>query len=217
MLRASIPATIEIRLNITDAPVKVLADYTEMHQVLMNLCTNAAHAMGDSGGVLEILIGTVEIDEKVASVNPDFNPGLYQRLTVSDTGHGMDKEIQARIFDPFFTTKAQGEGTGMGMSVVHGIVKNHGGTITVYSEPGTGLHFSCLHSSHGVRFGRKPPGFSKSRSAHSVWSISYLWMMKRPLWILPRKFSIPWATRLPAAPPVWKPWSRLRRILIDSI
>ena len=141
LLRASIPTTIEIRLKTSDTPVKVFADYTEMHQVLMNLCTNATHAMGDSGGILEIHIELLDIDERSAFNNPNLNPGLHQRITVSDTGHGMDKEILSRIFNPFFTTKEQGEGTGMGLSVVHGIVKSHGGTITVYSEPGKGSTF----------------------------------------------------------------------------
>ena len=141
LIRASLPATIEIRMNIPGAPDKVWADYTEMHQVLMNLCTNAAHAMEESGGILEVILEQAEIDDRSASMDPALTPGLYQRITVSDTGHGMDREVQSRIFDPFFTTKEQGKGTGMGMSVVHGIIKSHGGAITVYSEPGQGSTF----------------------------------------------------------------------------
>ena len=141
LLRASLPTTIEIRQEIEDTSDVVLADPTQIHQVIMNLCTNAAHAMRESGGVLEVLLEGVIVDESLASGYPELNPGRYQRLTVSDTGHGMDQETLARIFDPFFTTKDQGEGTGMGMSVVHGIIKNHRGAIMVYSEPGVGSTF----------------------------------------------------------------------------
>ena len=141
LLRPSLPTTIEIRQEIADTPDTVLADPTQIHQVLMNLCTNAAHAMMDKGGVLDIILDSVVIGEKSAAQHVELNPGRYQRLTVSDTGLGMDKETLIRIFDPFFTTKEKGKGTGMGMSVVHGIVKSHGGTITVYSELGIGSTF----------------------------------------------------------------------------
>ena len=141
LLRASIPMTIEIRYRSDTVSDSVLADPSQMHQVIMNLCTNAAHAMSGAGGVLDVILESVTIDEVEASRYPDLNAGRYQRLSVSDTGHGMDKRTLARIFDPFFTTKKQGEGTGMGMSVVHGIIKNHHGAIMVYSEPGVGTTF----------------------------------------------------------------------------
>ena len=142
LLRASVPTTIEIRQEIGDTSDRVLADPTQLHQVIMNLCTNAAQAMKEHGGQLDVILASVTVDEFLASQYTELNPGRYLKLTVSDTGHGMDKETLARIFDPFFTTKEHGEGTGMGMSVVHGIVKNHGGAISVYSEPGKGSTFN---------------------------------------------------------------------------
>ncbi len=143
LLRASIPTTIEIRKNIAKEASKVMADPTQIHQVLMNLCTNAAFAMSKEGGILGI--GLENIDLKTDKPKyPDLRPGPYIRLTVSDTGTGMDEAVKARIFDPFFTTKGPGEGTGLGLSVVHGIVKSHGGIITVYSEPGKGATFHVL-------------------------------------------------------------------------
>ncbi|MBN2397061.1 MAG: PAS domain S-box protein [Deltaproteobacteria bacterium] len=145
LLKASLPATVEIRGNIDDQPhAVVLADPTQIHQVLVNLCTNAGHAMRKSGGVLEVSLAGVEVDGHAASQHADLHAGPYVRLTVSDTGEGMDREIMERIFEPFFTTKERGEGTGMGLAVVHGIVQNHGGAITVYSEAGKGTTFNVF-------------------------------------------------------------------------
>lgn len=140
-LKASLPATIEIRPNIASALSPILADATQMHQVLMNLCTNAAQAMGENQGVLEVTLDEVGLNQDDTSQFPHLKPGTYLKLTVSDTGDGMDAEVMARIFDPFFTTKKHGEGTGMGLSVVHGIVNSHDGAITVESEPGAGSTF----------------------------------------------------------------------------
>ncbi|MCD6585722.1 MAG: response regulator [Desulfobacteraceae bacterium] len=143
LLRASIPTTIEIRHNpMSDA--MVLADPTQIHQILMNLCTNAEHAMSESGGILEISLNNVMLDHDFASRNPEITPGQYLCLTVSDTGQGMSKELIKRLYDPFFTTKAPDKGTGLGLSVVHGIVKSHGGAITVQSEPGKGSSFNIF-------------------------------------------------------------------------
>jgi PAS domain S-box-containing protein len=145
LLKASLPSTIEIRGNIGDGRSEsILADPTQIHQVLMNLCTNAAHAMRKSGGVLEVSLASVDVDQNAASLHADLKPGPYVRLTVSDTGEGMARETTERIFEPFFTTKERGEGTGMGLAVVHGIVKNHGGAITVYSEKGKGATFNVF-------------------------------------------------------------------------
>ena len=141
LLRASLPSTIEIRHNIDNKCGPVMADPTQMHQLIMNLCTNAYHAMREKGGVLEVILTEVELDSDDLSPNLDLNPGTYLKLIVSDTGHGMDRIIMERIFEPFFTTKDPGEGTGMGLSIVHGVVKSHGGRITVYSEPGEGTTF----------------------------------------------------------------------------
>jgi CheY-like chemotaxis protein/two-component sensor histidine kinase len=137
-LRASIPKNIEIRSSIEVEPAVVLADPTQIHQVLMNLCNNAAYAMRGKEGILRVSVTRVEIDPQGVSRQVEAKPGPYLRLTVSDTGHGMDPEVRERAFDPFFTTKKPGEGTGMGLAVVHGIVKNHEGAITLESEVGKG-------------------------------------------------------------------------------
>ena len=141
LLRASIPTTIEIRQQIDPKCGYVMANPTQIHQVLMNLCTNAYHAMRETGGFLGVTLKPVEISSGDFVKNINLRPGSYLLLEVSDTGSGMDKETMSRIFEPYFTTKAQGEGTGMGLSVVHGIVKSHGGNVTVYSEPGIGTTF----------------------------------------------------------------------------
>jgi PAS domain S-box-containing protein len=144
LLRSSLPTTIKIRREIEIGPSDdvVMADPTQIHQILMNLGTNAAYAMRDKGGILHVAVKDVEADSSMVSRNPELRPGKYVKLTVSDTGNGMDAAIMERMFDPYFTTKKPGEGTGMGLAVVQGIVKNHGGAITVYSEPGQGTVFS---------------------------------------------------------------------------
>lgn len=147
LLRASIPLTIEIRANLGRDTGRVFADPTQIHQVVMNLCTNAVHAMqGQSHGVLEISLENVEVglDSPTVTGLCTLKPGGYLRLTVKDTGHGMSAKVMERIFDPFFTTKSLSEGTGLGLSVIHGIVEHHGGNITVQSEPGHGAQFCVL-------------------------------------------------------------------------
>jgi PAS domain S-box-containing protein len=141
LLRASLPATIEIRQNISTDCGAVMADPTQVHQVLMNLCSNAHHAMREKGGILEVELKSVDVDADFAVLVPNLREGPYVRLTLSDTGHGMDRPTMERIFEPFFTTKAVGVGTGMGLATVHGIVTSHNGAITVYSEPGKGTTF----------------------------------------------------------------------------
>jgi len=144
MMRASLPTTIEIRHHCKPGLAPVLSDPTQIHQVVMNLCTNAGHAMQDVGGVLEVTLDEVEIDAGDPDLSIDMQPGRYQVLTVSDTGRGMDASVKGRIFDPFFTTKGMGKGTGMGLSVVHGIVKSHGGKINCRSKPGEGTTFEVF-------------------------------------------------------------------------
>lgn len=140
LLRASLPTAIEIRSTfVPDAPA-ILADSTQIHQVIMNLGANAGHAMGDRG-VLEVRQTVIDVDASLAQTSPELHTGRYVRLSVSDSGCGMSRETVARIFEPFFTTKPQGEGTGLGLSVVHGIMKSHDGAVTVYSEPGKGTAF----------------------------------------------------------------------------
>jgi len=141
LLRAALPSTIAIRRELHEEAGTVLADPTQLHQVLMNLCTNAAHAMRDVGGVLTVDLDACEVTAPEA-VHPELAPGSYLRLMVRDTGHGMPPEIMERIFEPFFTTKGMGEGTGMGLAVVHGIVTKCGGVIAVESAPGHGTIFT---------------------------------------------------------------------------
>jgi len=140
LLRSSIPTSIEIRQNITKNVDTILADPTQINQVLINLCTNADHAMPD-GGILEVSLKNIELDENTATQYSDLNPGQYVNLTVCDTGHGISQGDIDRIFDPYFTTKEVGKGTGMGLPVVHGIVKSHGSTISVESKLGKGTTF----------------------------------------------------------------------------
>ena len=140
LLRSSIPATIVIHQNIVDCGT-VMADPTQIHQVLMNLCTNAYHAMRETGGELSVSLSVIELTAQDYLDNLPLQPGPHVQLSVRDTGCGMSKELQERIFEPYFTTKKQGEGTGLGLSVVQGIVQSHHGHITVYSEPGHGTEF----------------------------------------------------------------------------
>jgi PAS domain S-box-containing protein len=141
-LRVSLPKNIEIAERIEAESAMAVADPTQVHQILMNLGSNAAHAMREKGGLLEVGLSEVALEEETASRHIDLKPGAYLRLTVRDTGHGMTPEVMGRVFEPFFTTKKQGEGAGMGLAVVHGIVKSHGGAITVESELGKGTTFT---------------------------------------------------------------------------
>ncbi len=166
-LRASMPTTVEIRQDLTADKSVIVADPTQIHQVLTNLCTNAAYAMKEKGGVLDVCLEETTLTGEVLSGHRELKPGQYLRLTVSDTGYGIPEEILARVFDPFFTTKERGEGTGMGLSVVHGIVTDMGGAISVYSEPGIGTTFhlflpiynqECPDTSASVPVARKGSG-----------------------------------------------------------
>jgi PAS domain S-box-containing protein len=140
VLRPTFPANIKIREDPIDSKM-ILGDPAQIHQVIMNLCTNAAYAMDEAGGELEVSITKIEVGEDTATLNLDVPSGPYLRLTVRDTGHGMTNKVMVRIFDPYFTTKFNGRGTGLGLSVVHGVVKSHGGTITCKSVPGEGTTF----------------------------------------------------------------------------
>jgi len=143
LLKASLPSTIEIRQQIKARRSAVLANPTQIHQVLMNLCTNAHHAMRETGGVLTIRLYSEEIGETRAR-QYDLSVGDYLVLAVEDTGHGMSVTTKERIFDPYFTTKKKGEGTGLGLSVIHGIMRAHEGTIIAESEVGTGSTFTAF-------------------------------------------------------------------------
>ncbi len=143
-LRASVPATIEIRLKGEKTAATVLASSVELHQILMNLCTNAVHAIGENAGRIEIEIEPCEIEPSGRQAYPELDPGRYVRLIVRDNGHGIPAAILDRIFDPYFTTKEKGVGTGLGLAVVHGIVKKANGAVRVASEPGKGTEFEIL-------------------------------------------------------------------------
>ena len=140
-MRASFPATIEIRNHIDPNIENIFADPVQIHQVFMNLCTNAHHAMREMGGILEIKLTSVDLGPSCGLIHPDLRSGTYVKATVKDTGHGIDKATLSKIFDPYFTTKEKGVGTGLGLAVAHGIVQKHGGVITVESEPGKGTVF----------------------------------------------------------------------------
>jgi nitrogen-specific signal transduction histidine kinase/ActR/RegA family two-component response regulator len=141
LLRPVIPATITIRTNVPPRLPLIQADPTQLQQVVVNLTTNAAHAMEEAGGRLEIGLDLVEVDQEMASLRPQLKLGRFVRLSVTDTGVGMEAAILEKIFDPFFTTKGEGKGTGLGLAVVHGIIQQHGGYISVYSVPREGTTF----------------------------------------------------------------------------
>jgi CheY-like chemotaxis protein len=143
-LKASTPSNIELRSRIETASGVVLGDPTQIHQIMMNLCTNAIHAMKGPGGVLDVCLEETTLDGDDREPPPGLERGDYVRLVVSDTGCGIPEEILGRIFDPFFTTKPRGEGTGMGLSILHGIVEKMGGGVTVSSEVGAGTTFEVL-------------------------------------------------------------------------
>jgi PAS domain S-box-containing protein len=140
LIRSTIPTSIEIKQTVSHDCGVIKADPTQIHQIVMNLATNAYHAMEDTGGELKVGLKEVELGEQDV-INLEMEPGLYACLTVADTGTGMNKDLTDKIFDPFFTTKENGKGTGMGLSVVHGIVNKAGGFIHVDSEPGKGTEF----------------------------------------------------------------------------
>jgi len=153
LLRATLPSTIEIRHHISREKTHVLADPTQIHQIIINLCTNAAHAMRDKGGILDIRLSDVDIQHPELIPHPDLPVGSYVVLSVSDTGHGIDPAAKDKIFDPFFTTKNAGDGTGLGLSVVYGIVKRCGGAIDVVSEVGQGTTFTIYLPRVGLESG----------------------------------------------------------------
>jgi len=165
MLRATIPTTIEIRQHIDMQTGSIISDQTQIHQLLLNLCTNAAHAMEKKGGVLEISLQEICLHGHSLHGDPTTPPQRYARLTVADTGAGMDQATMERMYEPYFTTKEVGKGSGMGLAMVHGIVKNLGGLIHVDSQPGVGTTFQVYLPIHEqqvptleVKIEPPPPG-----------------------------------------------------------
>ena len=144
LLRASIPTSIDIRSHVPERVDTILGDPVHINQIMINLCTNAADAMARKGGVFEVSLENVILDERAAARFHDIRPGAYVHLTVRDTGHGIRPGVLDRIYDPYFTTKEVGKGTGLGLAVVHGIVTGHGGGIRVSSEPGRGTVFEVV-------------------------------------------------------------------------
>lgn len=145
MLRQAIPSSVQIRLVVGDAPDLVVADSVQMHQVVVNLCTNAWQAMrGTAEPQIDVCVSEYRLGEDTEPAFSGLKPGVYVQLSVSDRGSGVSIEHLDRIFDPFFTTKPPGEGTGLGLSVVHGVVQNHGGAIAVRSQLGKGTTFDIL-------------------------------------------------------------------------
>ncbi len=168
LMRASLPANIDIQQHIRSQEY-VLADPTQMHQVIMNLCANAGQALPAEGGMLELTVRDRHLTPEEIEDHPDLQPGPFLELIVKDNGHGIPPEIQSRIFDPFFTTKAKGEGTGMGLSVVHGIVKSCQGSILVTSTPAQGTAFHVLlPAMSAVEVGHKPADRNLLRGSERI-------------------------------------------------
>jgi two-component system cell cycle sensor histidine kinase/response regulator CckA len=148
LIRVTAPRHISIATTIAPDVPAILAEPTQIHQVVMNLCTNAVHALGEAAGRIGVRVEGVVLEQGLVESTAELLPGAYARLTVEDTGKGMSEGILERIFDPFFTTKEAGKGTGLGLSVVHGIMKSHGGGILVRSTPGAGSTFTLYFSAH---------------------------------------------------------------------
>ncbi|MFC1552738.1 response regulator, partial [Candidatus Latescibacterota bacterium] len=148
LIRSSLPSTIKIVQKITTESDLVYADPTQINQALMDLCTNSAHAMRKNGGTLTVSLDDETFDAERASELKDIEPGEYLEITIADTGHGISQDIIDRIYEPYFTTKKKGEGTGMGLAMVHGIVKSHNGAIIVESVEGEGTTFTILLPKH---------------------------------------------------------------------
>jgi len=148
-----LPSTIKIRRRIDPAPdggtYTIMGDPTQVQQVIMNLCTNASHAMKGKGGILDVSLSRTDFRSHDVARPKQLDIGSYVRLTVSDTGSGMTPELRERIFEPFFTTKEMGEGTGLGLSVVHGIVQSYGGAVSVYKRTRQGHFIPGLYSKPG--------------------------------------------------------------------
>ncbi len=142
LLRATLPARVELTFSAADSLPPVCADASQIHQVVLNLITNAWHAMEDNNaGRIAVRLEACQVDETLCSAHPALRPGPYIRISVIDNGKGMDAETLSRIFEPFFTTKPAGQGAGLGLSVVHGIVRSHGGALIAESQPGMGAAF----------------------------------------------------------------------------
>ncbi len=169
------PTTIEIHQSLDAACGPVLVDPTHVHQILLNLGSNAADAMREKGGLLDVRLDRVNADDRLIARFPQLAPGPYARLTVRDTGSGMDEPTLGRIFDPFFTTKESGVGTGMGLAAVHGIVSGYRGAIEVASKPGRGTTFEIylpIWTDEGEEEPRGDATRPQARRASTGWDTS---------------------------------------------
>ena len=151
LLRSAIPAMVKITHHLEPGCPPVLADPTQVHQVIMNISTNAWHALPETGGHIGISLRAVEVDAALTARHRELHPGTHVLLSITDNGHGMDAQTRERIFEPFFTTKPASKGSGLGLSVVHGIVKSHRGAILVESEPGRGTTFQVYLPARAAR------------------------------------------------------------------
>ncbi len=164
-LKTTFSANIDIKIKMDSETGMVMADPGQIHQLLLNLCQNAGQAMTNTGGVLKISLKQIFLDPESVSEYPNMIFGHYIRILIKDTGPGMDADIKERIFDPYFTTREPGEGTGLGLSVAHGIAVSHGGTILVDSHPGKGSTFELLLPSRQT--GRDKTGIKRNQSLPS--------------------------------------------------
>jgi signal transduction histidine kinase/CheY-like chemotaxis protein len=172
LIRATVPANVDIHWEIPDGQAQIVGNGSQIHQVLLNLVTNAAQAMKDIGGTMKVSLSEVRLNGGEGNPVPELAPGAYYSLTVQDTGVGMEAQVLERIFNPFFTTKKPGEGTGLGLSVVHGIVKDHGGGIRVESKPGQGSSFFVYLPKHQGQ--EWAPAARKDEASHGTGRILFV-------------------------------------------
>ena len=214
LLHASLPANIEMRIDMERELGVIHADATQVHQVLMNLCTNAAHAMRECGGVMTMEAVNVEVAPGNPDLPPDNSGGPYVRLSVTDTGQGIPWEFHDRLFEPYFSSKEPGEGTGLGLAVAHGIVEGHGGLSPSRPKSGAAPVFMsiCPWLDPTVSAGgRSSPSFPPARSGCCVWTTI------RPLLSRTGTFSKDSATKWPPSQPGTRPSGNSARIRRDSI
>jgi PAS domain S-box-containing protein len=176
LLRKTIPATIEIRKRFLCDTETILADSTEISQIMINLCTNAVHAMGDDAGILDVRLESASLDRDASTPHPNLKPGDYVRLVVSDSGAGIPPDILERVFDPYFTTKDVDQGLGMGLALVQGIVRKHDGAIAIRSEPGKGTTVEVLFP----LIDAQPPSESQKQESPRTGSGSLLFIDDEP-------------------------------------
>ena len=216
LLRATIPAQVDIRTHLADGLPPALIDRNQVHQIITNLGINSAHAIAPGAGVIDIQLDEIEVDAALAQTSPDLHEGRYVRLRFSDSGSGIPKDILERIFEPFFTTKPPHSGTGLGLSVVRGILKNHDAAISVYSEPGKGTRFH-LYFPATVAQAALVPGAPPRRRARAAANGFFTSMTRNPSCSSPGACSSEWATASRASRTRHRPLRHSRRPPVTSI